>query len=431
MINSFFALPPNISPELKEKAAPVRALLFACAIGGFLVASLLTLLSFFLQGKAAYLDSVIITGFGLSLLSLLLLAVLKRGYVFQAAYIFVFCAFAAITFTIYARHGVTDPLIGSYFIFLVFLGLVFGSRAAIIFGSLAVVTVVVFFVAELSGWQSYPDGRSIALNIWLGAPFSIFIVTLLIRHFNNHLVQREKQLKATHVELQQLNLELDGRVQERTRALQLTIEVGRRLTSILDKDQLVAEVVELIRQSFDYYHVHMYQVDKSARRLILAGGSGEAGRVLLNQGHTLKFEQGIVGQVAQRHTPMLLPDVSQDDNWLPNPVLPETKAELAVPILLGDELLGVLDVQNDKKESLSQSDVTIMQAVANQIAVALRNARIISAIRQQAEHEAIVNELNLKLQTTNDIDSLLQIVAKELNEVLDIKETKIRIGPVH
>ncbi|HEY9151484.1 MAG TPA: GAF domain-containing protein, partial [Anaerolineales bacterium] len=98
--------------------------------------------------------------------------------------------------------------------------------------------------------------------------------------------------------------------------------------------------------------------------------------------------QGLVGRAAQMKSPVIVPDTSADPNWLPNPLLPNTKSEIAVPIRLGDQVLGVLDVQNAEVNSLTDQDVEMIGSIANQVAVALQN------IRQFAETQRTAAQLS-------------------------------------
>ncbi len=178
---------------------------------------------------------------------------------------------------------------------------------------------------------------------------------------------------------------LEKEVAERTKALQTAAAVSRRLSAVPNEGELVARVVEELQAAFNYYHAHIYLLDQNGETLRMAGGTGEAGRSLLQRGHSLPIGKGLVGRAAQTRQMVLVPDTSTDPNWLPNPLLTETKSEIAVPILAGDQVLGVLDVQNNRVNSLGIQDAELIGAVADQVAIALQTLRANVQAREAAD----------------------------------------------
>ena len=220
---------------------------------------------------------------------------------------------------------------------------------------------------------------------------------------------------------------LEQRVAERTRAIELSADVSRRLSTILDPAQLVSEVVELLQSAFDYYHVHIYLFDEGGENLVMAGGTGEAGKIMLERGHKIAKGKGLVGRAGESGQIVLVANTTQDPDWLPNPLLPETKAEIAVPILLGDEILGALDVQENEVGGLDAQDADLLTSIAGQVAIALRNSQQYAEAQQRAGREAQISEIVGQIQSTQTVEEALQIAVRELGRALKTPKTQVRV----
>jgi putative methionine-R-sulfoxide reductase with GAF domain/HAMP domain-containing protein len=214
----------------------------------------------------------------------------------------------------------------------------------------------------------------------------------------------------------------------RARQVGTSAEVSRRLSTVLDPDRLVIEVVEELQNAFGYYHAHIYLVDENSRELVMVGGTGAAGRELLAAGHKIQWGHGLTGRAAESNASVLVPDTSQEMAWLPNPLLPDTKAEIAVPIAVGNHVMGVLDVQHDEVGGLDIEDQALLESIARQVAVALQNTRLFVEVEQSAEHEALVNLIAERIQSATTIEDTLQIAARELGKALRVKRAGVQLS---
>jgi HAMP domain-containing protein len=221
---------------------------------------------------------------------------------------------------------------------------------------------------------------------------------------------------------------LEKQVADRTRAVELSADVSRRLSTILDQEELVRAVVDEVQSAFGYYHAQIYLVDKSSQNLVMVGGTGEAGRLMLERGHSIPQGMGLVGRAAINNQVVFVPNTTIDPNWLPNPLLPETTSEVAVPIAIGEQVLGVLDVQHNTLEGLNDQDVEILQSITHQVALAVRNTQLYGIAQRQVERETIINRIAQQIQSATTIDNVLQIAVRELGSALGAQHAGIQLG---
>lgn len=217
-------------------------------------------------------------------------------------------------------------------------------------------------------------------------------------------------------------------VRRRALAVQTSAEVSRRLTIATNPGQLALDVVEQVQAAFHYYHTHIYFKDETTGDLIMVGGTGEAGATMLARGHKVSKGSGLVGRAAETNTPVLVPDVSQAEGWLPNPLLPDTKSETAIPITSGKNVLGVLDVQQNVVNGLSDEDVELLQSLAGQIAISYQNTRAFQQSRAEAELESLVNTIGQKIQRTVTVEETLQTAIRELGNALGATRVQAQLG---
>ena len=188
-----------------------------------------------------------------------------------------------------------------------------------------------------------------------------------------------------------VNARLYQVVERRARQLQTVAQVSRKVAAILDLDQLLNQVVELIRDRFGYYHVQIFLVAQGTGRAYFRASTGHnLNKMWLRHGRFVRIGiEGIIGWVAQHGQPLLANDVSQETRYFPDDprLLPDTRAELAVPLMVEDRVLGVLDVQARELNAFTSEDLFILATLADQIAVAVEDARLY----QEAKDEAAIS----------------------------------------
>ena len=166
-------------------------------------------------------------------------------------------------------------------------------------------------------------------------------------------------------------------ITRRATELETVANVGTVAAASLEPEELMQQVVDLTKERFKLYHTHLYLLDESKAELILTSGAGAIGARMVAQGRriALNQEQSLVARAARNQAGVVINNVQEEPGFLPHPLLPETRAEMAVPLVVGDELLGVLDVQADKVDYFTTEDINIFTTLASQVAVALQNAR--------------------------------------------------------
>jgi PAS domain S-box-containing protein len=166
--------------------------------------------------------------------------------------------------------------------------------------------------------------------------------------------------------------------QKRAVEMETVAQVSTAASTILDTDQLLQQVADLTKEGFGLYHAHIYLLNEEGDTLNLAAGAGEVGRRMVTQGWNipLKRTQSLVARAARTRQTVIVDDVRQNPDFMPNPLLPKTRSEMAIPLMVGDNILGVLDVQADVINRFTDEDERVQTTLAAQVAVALRNATL-------------------------------------------------------
>ncbi len=209
--------------------------------------------------------------------------------------------------------------------------------------------------------------------------------------------------------------------QSRAAEMEAVAQVSAVVSTILAADKLLQEVVDLTKERFGLYHAHIYLLNEAGDSLKLAAGAGDVGRQMVEQEWSIPLaqEQSLVAQAARTRQTVMVNDVRQNPNFLPNSLLPQTRSEMAVPMIVGHTVLGVLDVQDEVINRFSDKDIQVQTTLATQIAVASRNASLFQQTQMAlAERESVLEETeNLyeasrRLNEARELPDLLAVVAE-------------------
>lgn len=277
--------------------------------------------------------------------------------------------------------------------------LVFSWRAGWLMAGIAVVTYMLFGYLTLNGRLAISETSLPPedLETWLTATTGMFLIAVIFVNAAR-LLQKEYESSESRAweffaELNKERKLLESRVQERTSILdkrtaqfRAVADVGKSITSYNNLEELLQQSANLIHENFDYYHVGIFLLDERKEFAVLAATNSEGGKRMLEKGHLLKVgETGIVGYVAANLRARIALDVGEDAAFFNNPDLPNTRSELALPLVASGQILGVLDVQSTESRAFVEDDIATLQILAEQIAVAIQNANLFSETAKALE----------------------------------------------
>ena len=176
---------------------------------------------------------------------------------------------------------------------------------------------------------------------------------------------------------------LEERVAERTRNLELAAEVGRSVSQVRALESMLTDAAELIRKQFDLYYVQVYLSNTAQTTLLLRSGTGTVGAELIGRGHSLPLDTASInGRAASEKRSVVIADTAASATFRPNPLLPETRSEMAVPLMVGENVVGVLDMQSERAGALNAESLPAFEALAGQLAIAIQNANLLAETEQ-------------------------------------------------
>ncbi len=230
------------------------------------------------------------------------------------------------------------------------------------------------------------------------------------------------------------NAYLFEETQRRVIQLALINDIGEKIAAVLELDAVMERTTHLVQESFGYHHVALFTVDHERDELVMRARDGDFAH-LFPPDHRLKLGQGIVGWAGHHGETLLANDVDAEPRYINlYPGTVPTQSELSVPIRVGEEIVGVLDVQSPQLGDFDESDVMVMETLADQVAVAVANARLYEtirqelaervraeeAVRQRNQELALLNRASQALSATLDLDQVLVTVLEEVRRLLDV-----------
>lgn len=371
------------------------------------------------------------TDFGVDPLSTIILGVMilllfatwlltKLGHIRPASYLLVGLAWMGSALLAYTGDGVRGTGFASLMIAVFLAGLLIGARFSI---AVALITVAYGFIlaaAETAGLIHFHFDPVFATASEAATVFLVtaILIYLTINEGQNALKrarQNAEELENSNNSLMRLQATLEARVEDRTAELarqtseleavqrstsrrtaqlEALAQATRSITSIRDLRELLPNIARVISEQFGFYHVGIFLLDDANEFAILSAANSEGGRKMLENKHRLQVgEEGIVGHVAMTGKVRIAMDVGRDAAYFDNPFLPDTHSEMALPLKSGNRAIGVLDVQSTEVEAFTAEDVQLLSLLADQVSLAIENARLFDATqRSLAEAEAFSHQ---------------------------------------
>ncbi len=330
----------------------------------------------------------------------ILLFVARRGYIRPASVLLLFLLWLVITgWTVTVAGISSDSSSLIYALIIALAGLLLSGRGAMAFTAASLLAIAAGYYAESSGWLVINRHSFGPADLaFTAAP--LILIGLLLRYAVNSLIQalerahaNERAQEEANRELEVIRATLEQRVADRTAdlerrsaQLQAAAEVSRTATATLDPELLIWQVSELIQQRFNLYHVGLFQMDETGRWAEYRAGAGEAGRLLAQEGFRLEVGgPSMVGWCTQNAQTRVAQDVSQEPVRFQHPLTPATRSEVALPLIARGQVIGALVVQSDRPGAFDESTVAILETMADQVAIALDNARLYSQAQEALE----------------------------------------------
>ena len=344
------------------------------------------------------------------------LYLLHQGNVDASGNIIIVFGWLGVAIQAYTSDGVKDVIVVAYLALGLLASIIVSWRAGAIVILSGVGVIWTLALLQVNGFFTPGSQEPIAFARDLSFVFVAVIVllyfsTISMQNAIRRATRSEQDLVLSNQNLKDLNQHLEDRVSNRTAELEIAnqrnerrarqfeaiAQVARATTSIQDENTLLFRLAQVISEQFGFYHVGIFLVDEQHENAILRAANSDGGRKMLARRHSLKIGQvGIVGHVASSGNPRIALDVEEDSAFKDNPDLPETRSELALPLKDAGQIIGVLDVQSTEPNAFRPEDTEILYTLADQVAIAIQNARSHEATRKLLEEAQRTSESYLK-----------------------------------
>ena len=417
-IRRFFAAPVFEGDDDKTRVANLLNTLLLARLVTSLVTGIVAPLTF-----AQPLIAVRVAGL-IFLLSLASLILMRFGLVRVASVLFLTGLWIVFSILMFLSDGVNSPFVMTYVTLTTVAGLMLGGWAAIVVAELSVLASLVLFFAKTIDVLPVRVLHMGPGPSWITLTANLIVTVAMLYLATRAMSEALRRARRSAAQLDEQRELLEETVTRRTRdleqrAIQLATaaDVGRAAASILDLESLSHQVVALVRDRFGLYYAALFLLNDTGSHAVLEAGSGEAGRIMKEQGHSLEVGGlSMVGAACARRTARIALDVGEESVRFDNPLLPETRSEMAMPLVVGDRVLGALDAQSTEPAAFSEEDVAVLQLVADQVAVAVDNALKFSEEGEVLEATSPLFRVSRRLASAVTTDDIVQAIVDSIAE---------------
>ncbi|MGB8215618.1 MAG: ATP-binding protein [Anaerolineales bacterium] len=406
--------PPFQAENDKRRAATLTFLLL------LLLAAFTLLIVIPIRQKSTQATDVVLIADAIILFSLLLT---RLGKLSLPAYLVPFGLLILNMYMVFYGQGKNNISLLGLPVIIALGGLLLGKRGALTLAGLCILCFGGISVAETHGLPPNTGtfAKSVSLQDLIVVSILLATTAVIIYFLMNSLPHSLESTRQHGHALQSANEDLQhytGILEQRTRQLLTGAKVARAASTLLEPDVLCQQVVDMVSERFGLYFVSLYLVDEKGEWANLYAGTGEAGKVLMERGHRLKVgSTSMIGWCIANQKARIALDVGNEAVRFSNPLLPDTRSELALPLISHGEIIGGLGIQSAVEAAFTEEDITTFQAMADQLANAISNARLYHQLQRELMER---KRVELEIRTLNA--ELEQRVAERTRELLAANE---------
>ena len=252
---------------------------------------------------------------------------------------------------------------------------------------------------------------------WMGAPMILqgdVIGALIIQDADHEDAFDEDDLKffttiASQVAGVVKNVQLIEESKQKALQVETAAEIARDISGSLNLDELLSKAVNLIRERFSFYHASIFLLDLPSEFAIIREATGEAGAQMKRQGYKIGVgSKSIVGYVTGKGEPLVVSDTTKDLTYYPNPLLPDTRAEAAFPLRIGDRILGALDVQSIQPYAFHEDNLRSLQILTDQLAIAVANSELFAETQEHLSQHRLLHHITSSAASGTTLEEALE-----------------------